>query len=153
MFIMSLCWRGMDVAQCQTEELGAGCAAGKDQVDCREALGYSGWVMGAEPIQVVVVMVTAASQGEAVKIADQVVRSRLAACASTIPTVHSTYWWEGKMTNDQESLLLIKTTSDKFNSLEETIRRIHSYKVPEIIAVPVSHGFPPYLEWVHRETS
>jgi periplasmic divalent cation tolerance protein len=109
--------------------------------------------MGAEPIQVVVVMVTAASQEEAVKIADEVVRSRLAACASTIPTVRSTYWWEGKMMSDQESLLLIKTTSDKFNSLEETIRKIHSYKVPEIIAIPVSHGFPPYLEWVHQETS
>jgi periplasmic divalent cation tolerance protein len=109
--------------------------------------------MGAELIQVVVVMVTAASQEEAVKIADEVVRSRLAACASTISTVHSTYWWEGKMMNDQESLLLIKTTSDKFNSLEEAIRKIHSYKVPEIIAIPVSHGFPPYLEWVRQETS
>lgn len=109
--------------------------------------------MGAEPIHVVVVMVTAASQDEAVTIADQVVRSRLAACASTIPTVRSTYWWEGKMMNDQESLLLIKTTSDKFNALEETIRKIHSYKVPEIIAIPVSDGSPPYLEWVLRETS
>ena len=117
------------------------------------ALGYSGYSMGAEPIHVVIVMVTAASQDEAVKIADQVVRSRLAACASTIPTVRSTYWWEGKLVNDEESLLLIKTTSDKFNSLEETIRRIHSYKVPEIIAIPVCNGFPPYLEWVLQETS
>jgi periplasmic divalent cation tolerance protein len=109
--------------------------------------------MGTEPSHVVVVMVTTASQDEAVKIADQVVRSRLAACASTIPTVRSTYWWEGKMMDDQESLLLIKTTADKFNSLEETIRKIHSYKTPEIIAIPVSHGSLPYLEWVHRETS
>lgn len=109
--------------------------------------------MGAESIHVVIVMVTTASQDEAVKIADQVVRSRLAACASTIPTVRSTYWWEGKLMNDEESLLLIKTTSDKFNSLEERIRKIHSYKVPEIIAIPVSNGFPPYLEWIHRETS
>ena len=109
--------------------------------------------MGLEPIQVIVVMVTAASQDEAGKIADHVVRSRLAACASVIPTVHSTYWWEGKIMNDQETLLLIKTTSDKFNSLEEAIRKIHSYKVPEIITIPVSNGFPPYLEWVLRETS
>jgi periplasmic divalent cation tolerance protein len=109
--------------------------------------------MGTESIQVVVVMVTTASQDEAMKIANQVVQSRLAACASTIPAVRSTYWWEGKLMNDQESLLLIKTTSDKFNSLEETIRKIHSYKVPEIIAIPVCQGFPPYLEWVHRETS
>ena len=108
--------------------------------------------MGVEPIHVVIVMVTTASQDEAVKIAEEVVRSRLAACASMIPAVRSTYWWEGKMINDQESLLLIKTTSDKFNSLEETIRKIHSYKVPEIIAIPVSTGFPPYLEWVLQET-
>jgi periplasmic divalent cation tolerance protein len=124
-----------------------------DQVDCREALGYPGYLMGAEPVHVVVVMVTTASQEEAVKIADQVVQSRLAACASTVPTVRSTYWWEGKLMNDQESLLLIKTTSDKFNSLEEAIRKVHSYKVPEIIAIPVGQGFPPYLEWIHRETS
>lgn len=109
--------------------------------------------MGAEPIQVVVVMVTAASQDEAVRIADQVVQARLAACVSTIPTVRSTYWWEGKIVNEQESLLLIKTTSDKFNALEETIRQIHSYKVPEIIEIPVSNGSPLYLEWVHGETS
>ncbi|NGZ10061.1 MAG: divalent-cation tolerance protein CutA [Nitrospira sp. LK70] len=109
--------------------------------------------MVAEPIQVLVVMVTTASQDEAGKIADQAVRSRLAACASMIPTVRSTYWWEGKIMNEQESLLLIKTTSDKFNALEETIRKIHSYEVPEIIAVPVGNGFPPYLEWVHQETS
>jgi periplasmic divalent cation tolerance protein len=109
--------------------------------------------MEAEPIHVVIVMVTAASKDEAVKIADQVVGDRLAACASTIPTVRSTYWWDGKLMNDEESLLLIKTTSDKFHSLEETIRKIHSYKVPEIIAIPVSNGFRPYLEWVCRETS
>lgn len=109
--------------------------------------------MEAESVHVVVVFVTTASQDEAAKIADQVVCSRLAACASVIPTVRSTYWWEGKIMNEQESLLLLKTTSDKFNALEEAIRRIHAYKVPEILAVPVSEGFPPYLEWVHRETS
>jgi periplasmic divalent cation tolerance protein len=109
--------------------------------------------METDAIRVVVVMVTTANQDEAIKIADQVVRSRLAACASTIPTVRSMYWWEGKMMDDQESLLLIKTTADKFNSLEETIRKVHSYKMPEIIAIPVSHGSLQYLEWVHRETS
>jgi periplasmic divalent cation tolerance protein len=109
--------------------------------------------MGSESTNVVVVMVTTADQDEAVKIADQVVRSRLAACASTIPAVRSTYWWEGKMMNEQESLVLIKTTSDKFTSLQEAIQQIHSYKVPEIIALPVIKGLPQYLEWVHRETS
>jgi len=109
--------------------------------------------MDAETTNVVVVMVTTPSQDEAIKIADQLVKSHLAACASTIPTIRSIYWWEGKIVNDQEALLLIKTTSDKFTSLQETIQKMHSYKVPEIIALPVIKGFPPYLEWVHRETS
>jgi periplasmic divalent cation tolerance protein len=135
------------------------CASGSElgigggQVECTEAPGYPGRSMGVESTNVVVVMVAAADQDEAVKIADQVVRLRLAACASTLPTVRSTYWWEGKVVNEQESLVLIKTTADKFTSLQETIQRIHSYKVPEIIALPVVNGFLPYLEWVHKETS
>lgn len=147
---MSLYSKGTDVAHCETR---GPVALANDQVDCGKALGYPSYPMEVKPVHVVVVMVTTASQDEAVKIADQVVQSHLAACASMIPTVRSTYWWEGKLMNDQESLLLIKTTSDKFDSLEETIRKIHSYKVPEIIAIPVSQGFPPYLEWVRRETS
>ena len=109
--------------------------------------------MKADPSNVVVVMVTTSNQDEAAKIAEHVVRSRLAACASTVPTVRSTYWWEGKIVNDQESLVLIKTTSDKYPSLQENIQTLHSYKVPEIIAIPVVEGLPPYLEWVNRETS
>lgn len=110
--------------------------------------------MKADPSNnVVVVMVTTSNQDEAAKIAEHVVRSRLAACASTVPTVRSTYWWEGKIVNDQESLVLIKTTSDKYPSLQENIQTLHSYKVPEIIAIPVVEGLPPYLEWVNQETS
>jgi len=112
--------------------------------------------MGAERTDingVIIVMVATANQEEAAKIADQVVQGRLAACASTIPTIQSTYWWDGKVMKDQESLVLMKTTSDKFPSLQETIQKLHSYKVPEIVALPVSGGFLPYLEWVRQETS
>lgn len=110
--------------------------------------------MGGESAgTVVVVLVSTASQEEAGKITDLVVQSRLAACASTIPTVRSTYWWDGKIVNDQESLIFMKTTSDKVLALEEAIRKVHSYKVPEIIAIPVEHGFQPYLDWVRGEVS
>ena len=109
--------------------------------------------MKADPVNVVVVMVTTSNQDEAAKIAEHVVRARLAACASIIPTVRSTYWWEGKIMNDQESLVLIKTTSGNYPSLQAAIQELHSYKVPEIIAIPVVEGLPPYLEWVNRETS
>lgn len=110
--------------------------------------------MGGELGQrVVVVMVSVANQEEAGKIADLVVRSRLAACVSTIPTVQSTYRWEGKIVNDQESLIFIKTTSDKVLPLQEAILTVHTYKVPEIIAISVTQGFQPYLDWVRSEVS
>ena len=109
--------------------------------------------MGIESAEVVVVMVSTANQEEAAKIADLVVQSRLAACASTIPTVRSTYWWEGKIVNDQEVLILMKTTSDKVLPLQEAILKVQSNKVPEIIAISVTHGFQPYLDWVRSEVS
>jgi periplasmic divalent cation tolerance protein len=102
---------------------------------------------------ILLVMVTAANQEEAAKIADQVVRSHQAACATVIPTVLSSYWWQGKMVSEQESMVLIKTTAGKFQSLQDMIKKIHTYEVPEIIAVPVSHGLPQYLAWVRRETN
>ncbi len=115
-------------------------------------LGILAPQMGAERTDIIVVMVTTSNQEEASKISDVVVGQRLAACASTIPTVNSTYWWDGKMVNDQESLVLIKTTTDKFPSLQEAIQKVHSYKVPEIIAFSVCGGLPPYLAWVRSET-
>ena len=109
--------------------------------------------MGAEPKDILVVMVTAANQEEAARIADQAVRSHQAACATTIPTVHSMYWWEGKLVNDREAMVLLKTTAGKFQALQDTIQKMHSYEVPEIIAISVSEGLPQYLEWVQKETS
>lgn len=108
--------------------------------------------MGAEQTDIVVVLVTTANQEEASRISEVVVGQRLAACASIIPTVQSTYWWEGKMVNDQESLVLIKTTAEKFPILRDAIQKVHSYEVPEIIALSVCGGTAPYLEWVKRET-
>jgi periplasmic divalent cation tolerance protein len=109
--------------------------------------------MGSEPQDVLVVMVTAANQEEAARIADQAVRSRHAACATTIPIALSTYWWEGQVVNEQETVLFMKTTASQFPLLQDTIRKVHSYKIPEIIALPVSTGLPQYLEWVRKEAS
>lgn len=109
--------------------------------------------MGTEHTNILVVMVTATNQEEAAKIAEQAVRSHQAACATVFPTVHSTYWWEGKVVNDQEAMVLLKTTAEKFGALQKTIQKMHSYKVPEIIGIPISKGLPQYLEWVQRETA
>jgi len=103
--------------------------------------------------EVIVVLVTAPNQAEASRISDEVLRSHDAACATTIPTVHSKYWWEGQLMNEQECLMILKTTADRLQALQDTILKVHSYKVPEIIALPVVDGFPQYLEWVNRETS
>jgi periplasmic divalent cation tolerance protein len=108
--------------------------------------------MGSEFKDILVVMVTTPNQEEAARIAELVVQSRHAACATTVPSVESTYWWEGKLVTERETLLLFKTTIDKFPSLQEAIRQIHPYKVPEIVAMPVKDGLPQYLEWVMRET-
>lgn len=109
--------------------------------------------MGSEPQDILVVIVTAPNQEEAARIADQAVRDRHAACATVIPMAQSTYWWEGQVVSEQETVLFMKTTADRFPLLQDTIRKVHSYKVPEIIALPVSIGLPQYLEWVRREAS
>lgn len=109
--------------------------------------------MESESHDILVVMVTAPNQEEAARIADHAVRSRHAACATTIPTARSIYWWEGEVVSEQETVLFLKTTADRFPLLQDTIRKVHSYKVPEIIALPVSIGLPQYLEWVRREAS
>ncbi|MCA1957000.1 MAG: divalent-cation tolerance protein CutA [Nitrospira sp.] len=102
---------------------------------------------------VLVVLVTAPNQEEADRLVERVVESHLAACATTVAGAESTYWWEGKLVKEREVLLLLKTTADKFSSLQQAIQQIHPYKVPEIIALPIKNGLPQYLEWVRQETS
>ncbi len=102
---------------------------------------------------ILLVFVTAANPEEAAKISELAVGSHQAACATTIPNVYSMYWWEGKMVKDQESVVMLKTTSDRFEALQESIMAVHSYKVPEILAVPVVKGLPQYLAWVQAETA
>jgi periplasmic divalent cation tolerance protein len=103
--------------------------------------------------EVILVFVTVPNQVEASKISEEVLKSHEAACATIIPSVHSKYWWEGQLINEQECLIVLKTTAARFQALQDTILKVHSYKVPEIIALPLTDGFPQYLEWIKRETS
>src|ERR1051325_4984926 len=96
----------------------------------------------------IVVLVTAGSAEEGDRIAHELVEERLAACVNRIQRVQSIYRWEGKVENSQEELLIIKTRQDLFPRLESRIREIHSYSVPEIIALPLSQGSAPYLQWL-----
>jgi periplasmic divalent cation tolerance protein len=109
--------------------------------------------MSTDHTDILLVLVTAANQEEAARISEEAVRAHLAACATTIPTVHSLYWWEGKVVSDQEAMILLKTTTDKFPALQEAIQKLHSYKVPEILGIPINTGLPQYLDWIRRETT
>jgi periplasmic divalent cation tolerance protein len=94
------------------------------------------------------VLTTTASLEEAKKIAGALVERRLAACVNVIPKIESVYRWEGKVEEAQECLLLIKTTGRAFPRLREAIRELHSYAVPECLAVTVDDGNLTYLKWI-----
>lgn len=102
---------------------------------------------------ILIVFVSAGSQEEAQKIAKAVVESRAAACATILPSVRSLYWWEGKIADEQESILLLKTTVENYPKVEELVRSHHSYTTPEILAVPVAKGLDQYIAWVRNETT
>jgi periplasmic divalent cation tolerance protein len=101
---------------------------------------------------IIIILVTAGSEGEAEKIAQTLVEERLAACVNIISPIRSIYRWEGKTQDDREWLLVIKTEQKHFAYVEARVRSLHSYQVPEIIALPVVDGSERYLEWVKLAT-
>ncbi|MFQ6063963.1 MAG: divalent-cation tolerance protein CutA [Candidatus Bathyarchaeia archaeon] len=99
-----------------------------------------------------VVLVTTSSVKEAEQIAQELLKKRLAACINTIPTVQSRFWWKGRIERCDEALMIIKSRSELFDELAESVRAIHSYQVPEIIGVPVQQGLTEYLDWIDKAT-
>lgn len=95
----------------------------------------------------IVVFVTAGNKKEAQKIASGLIKKKLAACVN-IAKVDSIFFWEGKVRKSKESLLIIKSTKAKFPQLARTVKSLHSYDLPEIIALPVIAGDKPYLRWI-----
>ena len=100
------------------------------------------------PEDALVVFMTAASGEEATRLAEMLVGAQLAACVQILPEMESVYRWEGKIERQAEVLLLAKTTQAKFSDLEGEVRALHSYETPEIVAVPITAGSAPYLEWL-----
>jgi len=99
-----------------------------------------------------VVFVTCGSEDEALKIARALVGEKLAACANMISPLRSIYRWEGKICDEKEWLLLIKTRQSRFEDLAKRVKALHSYSVPEIIALPITEGSPAYLNWISENT-
>jgi periplasmic divalent cation tolerance protein len=99
----------------------------------------------------IVVLTTCASDEEAARIARSLVEKKLAACVNMLPAVRSFYRWKGAIEDEQESLLVIKSSRALFDQLRVEIEKLHSYQVPEVIAVPIVDGSEGYLEWLDRE--
>lgn len=100
----------------------------------------------------VVVLITAPSEDDAAKIANDIVASGLAACVNIIRNIRSIYSWQGKIEDEGEVLMLVKTRRERFHSLEKRVRELHPYTVPEIIALPIIEGSEAYLGWLKDET-
>ncbi len=104
-------------------------------------------------IEPIVVLVTCGSEEEALQIANSLVNEHLAACVNLIFPIRSIYRWEGKVWDEREWLLLIKTQKQRFEQLEKKIKSLHSYTNPEIIALPIAQGSLAYLDWIRENTS
>jgi len=96
----------------------------------------------------IVVLVTVGSEAEAANIARVLVEQRLVACVNILPGVRSIFQWEGKVTEESECLLVAKTVSRVFEQVAKAVKSLHSYSVPEVIALQIQHGLPEYLSWV-----
>jgi periplasmic divalent cation tolerance protein len=99
----------------------------------------------------VIVLSSCSSREEATRIARGLVEERLAACVNMVDSVVSIYKWQGTLQESGELLLIIKTRRDLVAPLQQRLATMHSYEVPEAIAIPVVDGLPAYLEWLDRE--
>ena len=100
----------------------------------------------------IVVLVTCGSEEEALKIANALVQEYLAACVNLVSPIRSIYRWEGKIWDEKEWLLVIKTQKQRFGELEQKVKSLHSYTVPEIISLPIVEGTMSYLNWIKENT-
>jgi periplasmic divalent cation tolerance protein len=99
----------------------------------------------------IVVFVTAGSSAEGERLARALVEERLAACVNRVAAVQSVYRWEGQVEESAEELLVIKTRAELFAALEKRVRELHSYAVPEVIALPIINGSESYLRWLGEQ--
>lgn len=100
----------------------------------------------------IIVLITAGDPGEAAKIAEALVGEHIAACVNIIPEVRSVFFWNGKTEHAQEVLLICKSRQELLDRLIARVKTLHSYSVPEIIALPIVSGSRQYLDWVRQST-
>ena len=100
----------------------------------------------------IIVLSTAPDEGKAHEIGRALVEARLAACVTVSPPCRSFYWWENKIADEKECVLIIKTKAALYEALEKKLKEIHPYQVPEVIALPILKGSKKYLDWLNAET-
>jgi periplasmic divalent cation tolerance protein len=105
------------------------------------------------PDEVLLALSTFPDHEIARKISDDLVRERFVACANIVPEIESVYFWEGKVENSNEVLVLFKLSVEAYEAFERKLKSLHPYDVPEIIAIPVVKGSVDYLGWVRANSS
>ncbi len=100
-----------------------------------------------------IVLSTVDSEETADRIATALVEEHLAACVNVVPAVRSTYRWEGKIAREEELLLIIKTTSAALDNVKSRVKALHTYDLPEIVALPIADGLEAYLDWIRASVS
>jgi periplasmic divalent cation tolerance protein len=96
----------------------------------------------------VIILITAKDKSEAGKIAKALIKNKLVACVNIVGGLNSIFLWKGKVSQAKETLLIAKSKKEKFNKIVKLVKSVHSYEVPEIIAIPIISGFKPYLRWI-----
>jgi periplasmic divalent cation tolerance protein len=107
---------------------------------------------GEMPMQPVFVYMTAGSIEEARKIGRALIEGRLAACVNVIPGMSSLYWWQGKVEEGSETVMIAKTRADLVPQLTERVKALHSYTVPCVVSIPIENGNRAFLDWIEAET-
>ena len=103
-------------------------------------------------MQSIILYCTCPDTETAEKLSHALVDQQFAACVNIFNPVTSVYRWQGKVEQDSECLLMIKSTNDHYNNIEKVVMDLHPYELPELIAVPVSQGLPAYLDWIEQCT-
>ena len=96
----------------------------------------------------IIVFVTCETKVQAENMAQVIVEGKLAACVNVLPAVRSCFRWEGKLKWSEETLMLVKTTRGRFNQLQDQIKEMHTYEIPEIVAVGIDDAFDRYIQWI-----
>ena len=99
----------------------------------------------------IVLLITTATAEEAQRISRVLLEQKKVACVNILPRVNSLFWWQGKLDSAEESLLIVKTKASQLSEIVPLVKELHSYDIPELIALPIIGGNQDYLEWIEKE--